>query len=102
MRRIGCSWLNNVAQGARCEAVNLDGIVIHMAETAINVLGMNYGGVDIIGDEQGDYSVIEVNSIPAWKGLQSVCDDNIADRLAEDFLNRCRAKTECEPVVSWG
>lgn len=102
MRRIGSSWLNNVAQGARCEAVNPDGIMIHMAEAAINVLGMNYGGVDIIRDEQGDYSVIEVNSIPAWKGLQSVCDHNIADSLAADFLTRCQAKAECEPVVSWG
>jgi glutathione synthase/RimK-type ligase-like ATP-grasp enzyme len=49
---------------------------------------MDYGGVDIICDQAGSYSVIEVNSIPAWKGLQSVCGLDIADLLVEDLLQR--------------
>lgn len=88
MRRFGQTWLNNVAQGGRCEPVRLDDTLLcRLAEDAVNVIGMAYAGVDIIRDAQGRYSVIEVNSVPAWKGLQSVSDVVIADLLAEDFLN---------------
>ena len=31
--------------------------------------------------------VLEVNSNPSWRGLQSVSDVNIADAIAEDFLH---------------
>ena len=33
--------------------------------------------------------MIEVNSIPAWKGLQSVTAQDIAGLLADDLLRRC-------------
>lgn len=100
MRRIGSSWLNNVAQGARCEAADVDDQMIHLAEAAISTLEMNYGGVDIILDQQGRYNVIEVNSIPAWKGLQSVCDENIADLLVDDFLKQCQSPPEKASVIA--
>lgn len=88
MRRRGKSWLNNVAQGARCEQVELNGHLAQLAIRATQVLAMDYAGVDIIEDRDGQYTIIEVNSIPAWKGLQSVCDVNIADLLADDLINR--------------
>ena len=89
MRRCGSSWLNNVAQGARCEWAHLSDPLSRLAEQAVRALRMNYGGVDLIRDADGDYRVIEVNSIPAWKGLQSVCEIDVAERLAADFLSRC-------------
>ena len=49
---------------------------------------MDYAGVDIIQDINGHYTVIEVNSIPAWKGLESVCEVTIAALLADDLINR--------------
>lgn len=89
MRRCGQTWLNNVHQGARCEPVRLNHRLLEkLAEDAVRVLGMGYAGVDIISDEHGRYSVLEVNSIPAWKGLQSVVEANIAELLVEDFLRR--------------
>jgi RimK family alpha-L-glutamate ligase len=88
MRRCGVTWLNNVAQGARCEPARLDDILLcRLAEDAANALDMAYAGVDIIRDQHGRYSVLEVNSVPAWKGLQSVSDVIIADLLADDFVN---------------
>lgn len=91
MRRCGITWLNNVHQGARCEPVRLDDVrLCRLAEDAVRVLEMNYAGVDIIADAQGRYSVLEVNSIPAWKGLQAVTDLSLADRLVDDFLPLCR------------
>ncbi len=88
MRRRGTSWLNNVARGAKCEAVDLDTELSELAIKAVRTLTMDYAGVDIIRDSDGRYSIIEVNSIPAWKGLESVCDVNIADILAEDLIER--------------
>ena len=90
MRRFGQSWLNNVAQGGRCETVRLDDLLLcRLAEDAVKTVGMAYAGVDIIRDRQGRYTVIEVNSVPAWKGLQSVSEAVIADLLADDFLALC-------------
>lgn len=89
MRRNGQTWLNNVAQGARCEAAKLDAPLRELAEDAVRVVGMGYAGVDIIRDAGGALSVIEVNSVPAWKGLQSVTEGRIAEWLADDFLSRC-------------
>ncbi|MCI0653625.1 MAG: hypothetical protein L0Y39_04005, partial [Methylococcaceae bacterium] len=60
-----------------------------LAEDTVSALEMNYGGVDIMCDAQGRYSVIEVNSIPAWKGLESVAKIDIARMLADDFLGLC-------------
>jgi len=93
MRRFGQSWLNNVAQGGRCEPVRLDDLLLcRLAEDAVKTVGMAYAGVDIIRDRQGRYTVIEVNSVPAWKGLQSVSEAVIADLLADDFLSLCHVK----------
>jgi RimK family alpha-L-glutamate ligase len=92
MRRRGQSWLNNVAKGAACEALVLTKTLSGLAEQATAVLSMDYAGVDIIEDEDGQFSIIEVNSIPAWKGLQKVCGVNIADLLITDLQSRYLAK----------
>ena len=88
MRRRGKSWLNNVARGASCERIDPDAEMAELAVKATAALAMDYAGVDIIQDKDGHYTVIEVNSIPAWKGLESVCDVTIAHILAEDLINR--------------
>jgi tetrahydromethanopterin:alpha-L-glutamate ligase len=88
MVRYGATWINNVARGGRCEAAALDGDLRQLAEAATAALQMDYSGVDIIRDRTGRAYVIEVNGIPAWKGLQSVCPESIAELLADDFVSR--------------
>lgn len=88
MLRHGRSWINNVAQGARCEAAELDEALCRLATDATRALDMDYAGVDIMRDADGRLQVIEVNSIPAWKGLQSVTGFDIAERLVADFMQR--------------
>ncbi len=90
MTRHGKDWITNVAQGARCEPVDLaerDDLRA-LAERAVAALEMDYAGVDLIRDRVGRTHVVEVNGIPAWKGLQSVSRVNIAQRLVDDFLDR--------------
>jgi RimK family alpha-L-glutamate ligase len=88
MQRRGKSWLNNIARGARCEAIDMTPEMADLAVKATIALKMDYAGVDIIQDRNGHYVVIEVNSIPAWKGLQSVCDINVAESLVDDMITR--------------
>ncbi|NOQ76954.1 MAG: RimK family alpha-L-glutamate ligase [Methylococcaceae bacterium] len=88
MKRCGKSWLNNVARGASCEQVSLGAELASLAVQATKALSMNYAGVDVIKDVNGCYSIIEVNSIPAWKGLESVCDLKVADLLVDDLIGR--------------
>lgn len=88
MRRCGISWLNNVAQGAHCEALHADEAMAQLAIAAAQTLKMDYAGIDIIAARDGGYTIIEVNSIPAWKGLQSVCSIDIAECLAADLAAR--------------
>lgn len=87
MRRRGIHWLNNVARGATCEAMQINNEMADIAIKAVQALQMNYAGVDIICNQEGRYQVIEVNSIPAWKGLESVCDVRVAEILVDDLLS---------------
>jgi len=86
MRRSGVSWVNNVALGGRCELAHDDEIAA-LALAAAKVMEINYCGVDVIRGVDGRCYVLEVNSIPAWKGLQSVVEVDIAKLLVDDFLS---------------
>jgi RimK family alpha-L-glutamate ligase len=86
MARVGRTWITNVHQGAEPQAITLDPEMSHLALEAACVIGADYAGVDLIRDEDGKLLVLEINSNPAWKGLQSVTDVNIAWTLADDFL----------------
>ena len=88
MQRHGKSWINNVARGARCAAAEWDGELAALAERATAALGLDYSGVDLMRDHDGRAYVIEVNGIPAWKGLQSVTPLNIAQNLLDDLIER--------------
>lgn len=88
MIRRGQSWINNVAQGGRCETVQVDNELTQLAENASRALGLDYAGVDVIRAPDGKAYVVEVNSCPAWKGLQKVCDADLAQVLVDDLLAR--------------
>ena len=89
MVRRGNSWINNVAQGGRCEGLPPKGEIAELALAAAHALEIDYCGVDIIRDRSGKLYVLEINSIPAWKGLQSVVETDIAQALVDDFLHQC-------------
>jgi RimK family alpha-L-glutamate ligase len=86
MVRHGSHWINNVAQGGRCELLAATGEIVDLALAAARVVDIDYCGVDVIRDRQGRLYVLEVNSIPAWKGLQGVVGLDIAQALVDDFL----------------
>lgn len=86
MLRRGQEWITNRAQGATCEVLIMDEQIANLAEAACRVLDIDYAGVDLMQDKHGQFYIIEVNSIPAWYGLQSVVDFNIAECLIDSFV----------------
>lgn len=88
MERVSEHWITNRARGGKClPAVLTDGLR-RLAEDATRATNACYAGVDIITDAEQRYLVLEVNSVPAWRGLQSVCPDDIAKLLVDDFLQQ--------------
>jgi tetrahydromethanopterin:alpha-L-glutamate ligase len=103
MVRHGSHWINNVALGGRCEALandNLSREILEMALAAARAVEIDYCGVDIIRDRDGKLYVLEVNSIPAWKGLQSVVAMDIAQALADDFIAKIASIPQALSLVS--
>jgi tetrahydromethanopterin:alpha-L-glutamate ligase len=100
MLRHGSSWINNVAQGGRCESLPPGGEIAELALAAAKVVEIDYCGVDIIRDREGKLYVLEVNSIPAWKGLQGVVEMNIAHALVDDFLGKITNRFDGLAVAS--
>lgn len=90
MLRQGQSWKTNIAQGARAMPLSPDASLSAMACHAARALGADYAGVDILATEGGGYTVIEVNGIPAWQGLQEVSRVDVAERLVDYALERAR------------
>jgi RimK family alpha-L-glutamate ligase len=90
MIRHGVEWRTNAARGAQCEGAAATGLLAELAVAAARAVGAGYAGVDIIADAAGQLLVLEVNSMPAWKSLQQVCDADIAAALAADLMGRLR------------
>jgi RimK family alpha-L-glutamate ligase len=88
VKRTSAEWRTNVALGGRCHAAVPDRSAREMAERAASLLGMAYAGVDLMRDRAGRWWVLEVNSIPAWRGLQRACGVDIAALLVDDLLRR--------------
>jgi RimK family alpha-L-glutamate ligase len=99
MVRVGRTWITNVHQGAEPRLHEPDTEMEALALAAVAAIGADYAGVDLIRAADGRLLVLEINSNPAWKGLQSVTDVNIAGRLADDFLAAVGAEVHaCQPA----
>lgn len=97
MRR-GGGWPTNVARGARCHAAVPAVEAVDLARRATRALEMDYAGVDLLRDRAGAWWLIEVNSIPAWRGLEEATGVGVAELLAADLHSRVRRRHPREAV----
>jgi len=86
MLRRGKTWKTNVAQGAQAGPLVLNGELSDLAVRAARALGADYAGVDILPMEGGGYTVIEINGIPGWQGLQRATEIDVAELLTDYVL----------------
>ena len=86
MRRLGNGWKTNIAQGAQSEPLKLTPELEALSLRAAQLVEADYAGVDILCDQHGQPYVLEVNSIPGWRGLQRTVEFEIADVIADHML----------------
>ncbi len=86
MIRHGSNWITNIKQGARAKAAIPSQLLVDLALRAAACVGADYAGVDIIQARDGRFLVLEVNSMPAWNGLQQVTRIDISDHVVDAFL----------------
>ncbi len=86
MMRHSMSWITNLKRGGRPVAAVVDAPMKALALDAAAAVGADFAGVDIVHDADGRPTVLEVNSMPAWSGLQRVTSANIAAILAADLI----------------
>ena len=94
MKRIGQDWITNVAQGGHVESVEIGVEAEQLAVKAVQALDMDYAGVDLIQDNEGVFWVTEVNSVPAWKGLQATTEYKIVESITAYFIAQSELVSE--------
>lgn len=90
MARHAAGWITNLKQGGRPVAAVPDLEIKDVATRAAAAVGADFAGVDVTYDLDGRPTVLEVNSMPAWSGLQKVTPTSIASVLAGDLLAALR------------
>jgi RimK family alpha-L-glutamate ligase len=90
MRRVSANWKTNVSLGAKPLPLNLSAELENLAVKAAKVIGCKVTGVDLIEGPDGPL-VIELNSQPGWRGLQSVTEINIADEIISYILSELKS-----------
>lgn len=78
MQRHSSHWITNVKRGGRPVAVVVNDEMAALAVRAAAAVGADFAGVDIVYTADQQPTVLEVNSMPAWSGLQKVTSANIA------------------------
>jgi glutathione synthase/RimK-type ligase-like ATP-grasp enzyme len=52
-----------------------------LALAAATAVEADVAGVDLLTAPDGETFVLEVNGIPGWQALQSVCEENLTARV---------------------
>jgi RimK family alpha-L-glutamate ligase len=87
MRRQGTTWKTNISVGAKGLALTPDRELADMAVRAAAAVGADYAGVDVLVSN-GEYRLIEVNTIPAWAGLREATGIDAGAALVDYVLDR--------------
>jgi RimK family alpha-L-glutamate ligase len=87
MRRRSDGWRHNVSLGAHPESCTIDEEATRLCIEASRLLETDYAGIDLLRTDQG-YTVVEVNSIPGWSGLQRTTEIDLAQEIADHLLSQ--------------
>jgi RimK family alpha-L-glutamate ligase len=89
MQRVAGTWKTNVSLGAKPVPFQLNGELEDLAVRTAKTIGCKVAGVDILEGPSGPL-IVELNSQPGWKGLQSVTKVNIADEIVQYILSELK------------
>ncbi len=94
MKRINLQgdFRSNLAQGGKGEKVDIPMKYRVLAEKVATLLGLDYGGVDLLDDPNGNPVLCEVNSNAFITGIEETTGINVAKCYAEHIVKTMRAK----------
>jgi tetrahydromethanopterin:alpha-L-glutamate ligase len=87
MQRHSTHWITNVKRGGRPVPALINDDLKALAVRAAAAVGADFAGVDILYGLDQQPTVLEVNSMPAWSGLQKVSSANIAASLVTALVD---------------
>jgi RimK family alpha-L-glutamate ligase len=88
MERIASDWKTNISLGGTPQSVDIDLEIQALCLKAASVLDADYCGIDLMRSESGEIFFIEMNSMPAWQGLQQVTPVNIAEQIVDYCIHK--------------
>ena len=89
MRRVAPNWKTNVSLGAKPVALSHSEEMERLAVEAAEILGCKIAGVDMLESDDGPI-IIELNSQPGWRGLQTVALVNIAEEIVKFVISEMK------------
>ncbi|MBO0755475.1 MAG: RimK family alpha-L-glutamate ligase [Bradyrhizobiaceae bacterium] len=92
MQRHSSHWITNIKRGGRSVAVAVNEEMKALAVRATAAVAADFAGVDIVYTATQQPTVLEVNSMPAWSGLQKVTSANIAGLFADALKTALAAR----------
>lgn len=84
-RRATLDFRANVAQSGTASAHVASDEEVDLALRAAGVTGAFIAGVDLVCDDAGRLSVLEVNAVPGWRALTKVTGVDVAARVIESL-----------------
>jgi ribosomal protein S6--L-glutamate ligase len=73
----------NIHLHGRAEKADLTGEIAALAVKSTRALGLDISGVDMIGEKNGTFRVIDVNYSPGFKGLESCTGIDVASEIID-------------------
>jgi RimK family alpha-L-glutamate ligase len=89
MLRVSNSWKTNISKGAKPTKIKIGKEVEELSLKAAKTIGCEIAGVDLIDTDEGLF-LLEVNSQPGWRGIQSISKVNIAGKIIDYIIHKSR------------
>ncbi len=99
MMRRASTWITNIKQGGQPLGIAPDPKMERLAVAAAEAVGAAIAGVDVLVTADSGPTVLEVNSMPAWSGVQKVSNRNIAEAIASALMDEL-ARRPAQPRAS--
>ena len=87
---VGEEFRSNFSLGGAVEIWNLTEEEKNLAEKVARICGLDYGGVDIMKDEEGRNYILEVNRQCQFQGFEKATGINVAQKVVEMISGKIR------------
>jgi RimK family alpha-L-glutamate ligase len=84
-------FLTNYSAGGMVEKFELDKTTRQLAEKAAKAFFLDYVGVDLMKDWQGQWRILEVNRACQFEGFEKSTGINVAKKVVEYLISKRRA-----------